>query len=127
MNEYDDNMLYFQQCFDIFKTRITENEMSQSSSTAVGIPNVKDIKFTRFYLSIISLEKYREERKNQILNDKRSMLTKYTNPIEIEKIDLLIDQQIERSDVLFENQEKRFEIKKKEDVARKKIEERMEK
>ena len=97
----------------MFKTRMSAIEMSQSSSSAVGIPNIKDIKFTRFELSIMSLEKYREERKNQILNGKRSMLTKYTDPIEIENIDLLIEQQINRSNVLVENQEKRFEIIKK--------------
>ena len=120
MNEYDNNMLYFQNCFDVFKTRITEIEMYPSTSTAVEMPKVKEMLFTRFDLSVISVEKYREERKNQILNDKRSVLTKYKNPIEIEKIDFLIDQQIKRSDVLVENQEKRFEIIKKEDAARKK-------
>ena len=37
------------------------------------------------------------------------MFTKYTDPIEIENIDLLIDQQIKRSNVLVETQEKYFQ------------------
>ena len=45
----------------MFKTRMSAIEMSQSSSSAVGIPNIKDIKFTRFELSIMSVEKYRSE------------------------------------------------------------------
>ena len=42
------------------------------------------------------------------------MLTKYTDPTEIKNIDLIIDQQIKRSNVLVENQEKRFTIIKEE-------------
>ena len=36
------------------------------------------------------------------------MLTKYTDPTEIKNIDLLIDQQIKRSDVLVETKIKDF-------------------
>ena len=100
----------------MFRTRMSAIEMSQSSSSAVGIPNIKDIKFTRFELSIMSVEKYREERKNNMLHFERIMPIKYANSDEIKTADLLVKTQIER-----------FEIIRKEDAARKKIEERMEK
>ena len=119
--EQDEKMARGQELLNIFKTKIAVNELYPSTSSAVEIPKVKDITFSRFKLNIESVEEYREKRKNQILNGKRSMLTKYTDPIEIENIDLLIDQQIKRSNVLVENQEKRFKIIKEEEQVRKRI------
>ena len=98
-----------QKLLKMIKTKIVVKEMYPSaSSSAVEIPKVKDIIFSRFKLNIESVEEYREKRKNQILYCNRSMLTKYTDPIKNEKIDLLIDQQIKRSNVLVENQEKKI-------------------
>ena len=50
----------------MFKTRMSAIEMSQSSSSAVEIPKVKDMPFTRFDLSSISAEKYRAEIKIEV-------------------------------------------------------------
>ena len=109
-------MLYFQSCFDILKTRITELEMYPSTSTAVEIPKVKDIKFTRFELSITSVEKYRKERTKDLLDLKRDIPPKINETEEIKIADFLLDNQI-----------KRFIIIKQEDEAREKIKLRMEK
>ena len=83
--------------------------MVPSKSTAVEITKVMDIPFTIFDLSILSVEKYRQERKNNMLYFKRIMPTKYANSNETKTADLLVKTQIER-----------FEIIKKEDAARKK-------
>ena len=72
-------------------------------------------------LNIESVEEYRERRKKEIIDKKRNILIKYTDPVENEKIGLLIDQQIQRSNVLVDNQEKRFKIIKEEEQVRKRI------
>ena len=56
-DEYNDAIIDYKKSLDMFKTRMSAIEMSQPSSSAVEIPNIKDIKFTRFELSIMSVEK----------------------------------------------------------------------
>ena len=54
---------YLKNNLNIFRIKITENGIYPSTSSAVEIPKVKDITFTRFDLSIKSVEKYRKKRK----------------------------------------------------------------
>ena len=72
--EQDEKMARGQELLNIFKTKIAVNELYPSTSSAVEIPKVKDITFSRFKLNIESVEEYREKRKNQTINGKRNKI-----------------------------------------------------
>ena len=47
--------------FKIFKIKIAENEMFPGTSSEIEIPKFDETKFTRFYLTLLSEDKYRKE------------------------------------------------------------------
>ena len=61
--EQDEKIAHGQKLLKIFKTKIVVKEMFPGASSAVEIPKVKDITFSRFKLNTESVEEYREKRK----------------------------------------------------------------
>ena len=48
--------------FQIFKIRIAEIEMYANTSSEIEIPKINKTKFTRYYLTLLSADKYRKDR-----------------------------------------------------------------
>ena len=48
--------------FQTFKIRIAEIEHYPSTSTEIELPKINKTKFTRYHLSLLTLDNYRKER-----------------------------------------------------------------
>ena len=56
--EQDEKIAHGQKLLKLFKTKTAVKEMFPSASSAVEIPEVKDITFSRLKLNIASIEEY---------------------------------------------------------------------
>ena len=97
--------------FKLFKLKIFEIEYYPSTSTEIELPKVNKPKFTRYHLSLLSLDNYGKERTEEMIKCKRFMTAKNATPNEINTAGLMIENQIEI-----------FSIIKKEELIRKEIE-----
>ena len=91
--------------FQIFKIKIVENEMFHGTSSEIEIPKSNKTKFTRFYLPLLSVDKYRKERTEEMKTCKRFMKAKNATTNEIDTAGLMIENQIERFTIIKEEEQ----------------------
>ena len=88
--------------------------MYANTSNKIKIPKINKTKITKYYLTLLSADKYRKDRTEEVIKCNRFMSAMNATPNEIKTTDLLIENQIQR-----------FTIMKKEDEIRKGIEKKM--
>ena len=109
-DQFNEKMKEMDDYFQIFKTKIVENEIFHGTSSEIEIQKINKTKFTRFYLTLLSVDKYRKERTEEMKTCKRFMKAKDASTNEIGTAGLMIENQIER-----------FSIIKEEKLIRKKM------
>ena len=108
-DQFNEKMKEMDNYFQIFKTKIAENEMFPGTSSEIEIPKIDKTKLSRFYLTLLSADKYREKRTEEMKKRKRFMKAKNASTDEIDTAGLMTENQIER-----------FSIIKEEELIRKK-------